>query len=136
MYVLFDIGITLLKITAIVFVFVMGLASMMTLLGDRKQSSKIQNRIGPNRASILGITTLGIPHFIADGIKMILKENIVPNGAHKGLHLIAPALVFMPSLLGWAAVPFMDSYCTGTITLGEGYREVCNDGDWKTTSSS
>ena len=125
--------IILLKIVAIVFVFVMGIASLLTLVGDRKQSAAIQNRIGPNRARILGIDhpIFGLPHFIADGIKMILKENIVPAGAHKKLHLIAPGLVFMPALLGWAAVPFMDSWCTGTIAVTESYREVCVDGEWR-----
>ena len=125
--------IELIKIVVIVFVFVMGVASAMTLLGDRKQSSAIQNRIGPNRARLPGINhaLLGFPHFIADGIKMILKENIVPDGAHRGLHLIAPGLVFLPALLGWAAVPFMDQYCTGTLEMTAGYREICVDGEWR-----
>ncbi len=127
-----EILITFAKVIAIVFLFVMGLASMMTLLGDRKQSAKIQNRVGPNRAMLFGLPFtrfLGIPHFIADGIKMILKENIVPAGAHKGLHLIAPALVFLPSLIGWAGVPFMDFYCTGSIVVEPNtYREICSVG--------
>lgn len=125
--------IELIKIVAIVFVFVMGVASAMTLLGDRKQSSAIQNRIGPNRARLPFINhpLLGVPHFLADGLKMILKENIVPDGANKKLHLIAPALVLLPALLGWAGVPFMDNYCTGTLAMGEGYQEVCVDGEWR-----
>ncbi len=123
--------IIILKIVVIVFGFVMAVASLLTLLGDRKQSAKIQNRVGPNRASILGITFLGIPHFIADGIKMVFKENTVPDGANKALMLIAPGLVFMPALLGWAGVPFMDQYCTGTIEVTESYREVCVDGEWR-----
>lgn len=125
--------IELVKIVAIVFVFVMGLASLMTLLGDRKQSAAIQNRVGPNRARLPFINTplLGIPHFLADGLKMILKENIIPNGANRKLHTIAPGLVFLPALLGWAAIPFMDTYCTGTLQMGEGYREVCVDGEWR-----
>ena len=125
--------IELLKIGAIVFVFVMGVASMLTLLGDRKQSAAIQNRVGPNRARLPGINRplLGIPHFLADGLKMILKENIIPDGAHRKLHTIAPSLVFLPALLGWAAIPFMDTYCTGTLQMAEGYREVCVDGEWR-----
>ena len=123
--------IIILKIVVIVFGFVMAVASLLTLLGDRKQSAKIQNRVGPNRASILGITFLGIPHFIADGIKMVFKENTVPDGANKALMLIAPGLVFLPALLGWAGVPFMDQYCTGSIEVTENYREVCVDGEWR-----
>lgn len=123
--------IIILKIVVIVFGFVMAVASLLTLLGDRKQSAKIQNRVGPNRASILGIKFLGIPHFIADGIKMVFKENTVPDGANKSLMLLAPSLVFMPALLGWAGVPFMDQYCTGTIQVTDQMREVCIDGEWK-----
>jgi NADH-quinone oxidoreductase subunit H len=123
--------IIILKIVVIVFGFVMAVASLLTLLGDRKQSAKIQNRVGPNRASILGIKFLGIPHFIADGIKMVFKENTVPEGSNKALMLIAPGLVFLPALLGWAGVPFMDQYCTGTIEVTDTYREVCVDGEWR-----
>jgi NADH-quinone oxidoreductase subunit H len=124
-----EILITIIKIVAIVFVFVMGVASMMTLLGDRKQSAKIQNRVGPNQAKFFGMSLVGIPHFLADGIKMILKENTIPDGANKFLHTLAPALVFVPALLGWAAVPFMDKYCDGQIHVLANYQEVC-DGQW------
>jgi hypothetical protein len=49
--------ITLLKIGVIVFGFVLGVSGMLTLLGDRKQSAKIQNRVGPNRAELPVIGT-------------------------------------------------------------------------------
>lgn len=125
---------SIIKILAIVFGFVMALASLLTLLGDRKQSAKIQNRVGPNQAKLFGTSFLqdiGIPHFIADGIKLILKENTVPTGSNRFLFTIAPALVFMPALLGWAAIPFMDHYCTGQIQLMPGYQEVCRGGEWR-----
>ena len=133
-----EVFISLAKITVIVFLFVMGVASAMTLLGDRKQSAKIQNRVGPNQAKLFGFSLFGFPHFIADGIKMVLKENIIPANSNKFLHTIAPALVFMPALIGWAVIPFMDHYCTGSVTTlvpGDGsgvqhYTEVC-DGEWK-----
>ena len=120
--------ISILKIVVIVFGFVMAVASLLTVLGDRKQSAKIQNRIGPNRAQLFGtsfLQNLGIPHFIADGIKMVLKENTVPNGANKPLFLLAPALVFLPGLFAWAAIPFMDQWCAGQIGVTAGYEEVC-----------
>ncbi|MFW5967556.1 MAG: NADH-quinone oxidoreductase subunit NuoH [Persicimonas sp.] len=124
-----EVLITLLKIFVIVFGFVMLVASLMTLLGDRKQSAKIQNRIGPNQARFFGKSLIGLPHFLADGIKMLLKENIIPQGANKTLHTLAPMLVFAPALIGWAAVPFMDQYCAGDIHVLSNYREVC-DGEW------
>ena len=126
--------ISIIKILVIVFGFVMAVASLLTLLGDRKQSAKIQNRVGPNQAKLFGTSLLqntGIPHFIADGIKMILKENTVPNGANKLLFNLAPALVFLPGLFAWACVPFMDHYCTGTIVVDTSYQDQCQDGQWK-----
>lgn len=127
--------IILIKIVAIVFGFVMAVASLLTVLGDRKQSAKIQNRVGPNRAKLFGTSILqstGIPHFIADGIKMVLKENTVPNGANRFLFNIAPMLVFLPALFAWATVPFMDQWCVGQeITVVEGYQEVCKSGEWR-----
>ena len=131
---LFEVLIALLKIVLIVFGFVMAVASLMTLLGDRKQSAKIQNRVGPNQARFFGQSLFGIPHFIADGIKMILKENTIPEGANRGLHLVAPALVFLPNLLMWAVIPFNDFICVGegaNIQLTAGYREVCVGGHWE-----
>lgn len=125
-----EILIILIKIIAIVFVFAMGLASMLTLFGDRKLSAKVQNRVGPMQARFFGLSLAGIPHFVADGAKMILKENIVPNGANKFLHLIAPSLVFIPVLLGWAVIPFMDHYCVGEVQVLANYQEVCH-GEWK-----
>lgn len=125
-----EVLIILIKIVAIVFVFVMGLASMMTLLGDRKQSAKIQNRIGPSQAKFFGQSLVGVPHFLADGLKMILKENTIPDGANKFLHTLAPALIFVPALLGWAAIPFMDHYCAGEVQVLANYQEVCH-GEWK-----
>ncbi|TXD38543.1 NADH-quinone oxidoreductase subunit H [Lujinxingia vulgaris] len=126
-----EVLISLVKIFVIVLGFVMAVAGLLTLLGDRKQSSKIQNRVGPNRAKILGIGVLGIPHFLADGLKLVLKENIVPAGANRFLHTLAPALVLAPALIGWAVIPFMDHYCTGTVQTTAEYTEICVGGEWK-----
>ncbi len=126
--------ISLIKIVLIVFGFVMAVASLLTVLGDRKQSAKIQNRVGPSRARLFGTNILkntGIPHFLADGIKMVLKENTVPEGANKWLFNMAPALVFLPGLFAWAAVPFADPWCTGEIVVTQDYQEICRGGEWK-----
>lgn len=126
--------ISLIKILVIVFGFVMAVASLLTVLGDRKQSAKIQNRVGPNRARLFGTNFLkdtGIPHFIADGIKMVLKEPTIPENANRFLFLLAPGLVLLPGLFGWAAIPFMDNWCTGQILVNAEYQEVCTGGEWK-----
>src|SRR5215510_13589531 len=57
---------------------------------ERKQSALIQDRIGANRASIFGFRFLGLFHGIADAIKMFTKEDIVPRGADRALHTLAP----------------------------------------------
>lgn len=125
-----EILITLIKIIAIVFVFVMGLASLLTLFGDRKLSAKVQNRVGPMQAQFFGQSLAGIPHFLSDAVKMIFKEHVAPKGAHKFLYAIAPSLVFIPMLLGWAVIPFMDHYCVGEVQVLANYQEVCH-GEYK-----
>lgn len=121
---------SLLKIVVVTLLFAMPIGSLMTLLGDRKQSSMIQNRVGPNRARLPGINLplIGIPHFLADGLKMIFKEDIIPDGANRTWHNIAPTLSLFPALVLWAVIPFHDLYCTGTIVV-ENYRDICVDGE-------
>ena len=60
----------------------MPIASLLTWM-ERKQSAMMQDRIGPNRAAILGWRGWGIPHFVADAVKMIMKEDFVPAKANK-----------------------------------------------------
>ncbi|TVR03229.1 MAG: NADH-quinone oxidoreductase subunit H [Deltaproteobacteria bacterium] len=121
--------IILLKIVVVVLLFAFPIGSLMTLLGDRKQSSLIQNRIGPNRARLPGINhpLVGIPHFLADGLKMIFKEDIIPRQANRFWHTLAPAISLFPAIALWAVIPFSDHYCTGTATMVD-YRDVCVDG--------
>ena len=68
---------------------------------ERKQSALMQDRIGANRADILGIKAIGLLHPIADVIKMITKEDMVPTGANR--LLIG---------LGWAAVVLVGCWRT------------------------
>ena len=85
-----------LALTAIVFFAVLNLAGFHTWV-ERKQSALIQDRIGANRASIFGIRLMGIFHGVADVIKMFTKEDIVPSGADRTLHTVAPFFsVFLP----------------------------------------
>ena len=74
---------------------------------ERKALARIQNRIGPNKVGIpctrIGLFGLGQP--AADGIKMIFKENIVPSGADRLFHLLAPILALIPSMLVLCFLP-------------------------------
>ncbi len=76
---------------------------------ERKVSAVIQDRIGANRAAILGFTGLGmINTLVADPIKFLLKEDIRPAGADRLLHTLAPILSVLPALAAFAVMPFGD----------------------------
>ncbi len=80
---------------------------------ERKQSALIQDRIGANRAPIFGFRVLGLFHGIADAIKMFTKEDIVPTGANKTLHTLAPFFSVFFALVAFAAIPFGDRLVWG-----------------------
>ncbi len=96
---------TLLKILGFVLVFCIMLAAVLTWT-ERKMSAVIQDRIGPNRASILGIRAFGLFHPIADMLKSFVKEDFVPAGANRTLFFLAPAIALVPPLCAFAVVPF------------------------------
>jgi len=84
----------------------MGAVAYLTLW-ERKLIGWMQVRIGPNRVTFFGIRWLGgLAQPIADGVKLLLKEIIVPAGANKFLFVLAPIMVIMPALAAWAVVPF------------------------------
>src|SRR5579859_3227320 len=66
----------LLKLVLLVILVVMPIASLLTW-AERKQSAMMQDRIGPNRAAIGPFRLWGIMHFVADAVKMIMKEDFV-----------------------------------------------------------
>src|SRR2546430_10125490 len=70
-------------------------------LWERKLIGWIQIRIGPNR-----VGPLGLLQPIADGIKLMFKEIILPSSANKGLFLLAPIVMLMPAVAAWAVIPF------------------------------
>lgn len=119
---------TLLKAIVITLGFALPIGGLLTLLGDRKMSSLIQNRVGPNRAGILGIRFVGLPHFLADGLKTIFKEDIIPEKANRFWHNLVPAIMLFPSLVLWAVIPVGDLFCTGTI-LVQNYTDICVGGE-------
>jgi NADH-quinone oxidoreductase subunit H len=91
---------------------VMNLAGLHTWI-ERKQSAIIQDRIGANRASIYGFTILGLLHPLADAVKMFTKEDIVPAGADKTLHTLAPAFSVFFALVAFAGIPYGDRLVFG-----------------------
>lgn len=99
-------------ILTVVHVILVG-AGLCTYL-ERKVSAYIQDRVGPNRTGFdLGIPQLsflkgmlGLGQALADGLKFILKEDFMPKGADKWLFTLAPMVVVIPALMGFAVIPW------------------------------
>ena len=74
---------------------------------ERKALARIQNRIGPNKVGVpcTRISLFGLGQPAADGIKMIFKEDIVPRGADRLFHLLAPILALIPAMLVLCFLP-------------------------------
>jgi NADH-quinone oxidoreductase subunit H len=87
---------------------VLTLTSLLTWQ-ERKQSAVMQDRLGANRASILGFRAFGLPHILSDALKMFFKEDYVPPGADKLLHTAAPFISLFCALMCFAAIPFGNS---------------------------
>lgn len=75
---------------------------------ERKESAVVQDRIGANRAYILGLRMIGLFQPFADAIKMIFKEDFTPPFAKRFLHNLAPFVSFFFVAVTIAAVPFGD----------------------------
>ncbi|HEU4430873.1 MAG TPA: complex I subunit 1 family protein [Myxococcota bacterium] len=77
---------------------------------ERKQSAVMQDRIGANRADLLGITALGLLHPAADVLKLLTKEDVVPAGANRWIHQLAPVIALVPAIITLAVVPYGGAY--------------------------
>jgi NADH-quinone oxidoreductase subunit H len=102
---------TLVKIVVIVVPLMLSVAYL--TLAERWVIGWIQVRIGPNR-----VGPYGLLQPLADGIKLMFKEIIVPSGSNKFLFVIAPILSLMPALAAWAVVPFGDGMAVANVNAG------------------
>src|SRR5690349_19577728 len=82
-------------------------------LWERKAIGWSQIRPGPNR-----VGPLGLLQPIADAVKLIFKEIIVPTAANRGLFFLGPVLTIMPALVAWAVIPFGPDKALANINAG------------------
>ncbi|MDP1927993.1 MAG: NADH-quinone oxidoreductase subunit NuoH [Thiobacillus sp.] len=102
---------TLIKIMALVVPLMLGVAYL--TYAERKIIGWMQVRIGPNRVGFQGLLQP-----IADAVKLLMKEIIIPSGANKGLFILGPILVIAPALAAWAVIPFTDTLVLADINAG------------------
>jgi NADH-quinone oxidoreductase subunit H len=103
-----ELGIALIKGLIILLALVLPLAGVLGWI-ERKGSALIHDRIGANRASILGFSGAGLINtLVADPLKFLTKEDIIPAGVDRFLHTLAPCVNLFPALVTYAVIPFGD----------------------------
>ncbi len=109
-----DLGVlilTLAKALALLIPLLIGVAYL--TYAERKVLAAIQLRRGPN---VTGPFGLGQP--FADALKMLFKETIIPDGASRGLFLVAPMITFGLAILAWAVIPVNNHWAIANINVG------------------
>ena len=103
--------ITLLKISAVLIPLIISVAYL--TLAERRVIGLIQLRKGPNVVGLMGLLQP-----IADGLKVLSKETIIPRGSSKIVFIIAPMLTFILSMVAWAVIPFSKYFVIADINVG------------------
>ncbi|HPU81663.1 NADH-quinone oxidoreductase subunit NuoH [Accumulibacter sp.] len=105
---LFPLVWTVLKIVLIIAPLLLAVAYL--TFWERKVIGWMQVRIGPNR-----VGPWGLIQPIADGLKLLLKEVVIPTGSDKSVFLLAPMFAFAPALAAWAVIPFNDTLVLANV---------------------
>ena len=92
---------------------VIGPTLLILIWVERKVIARMQSRYGPNR-----VGPRGLLQPVADAMKLILKEELVPRSADKIVFLLPPVLVFIPAILVWGVLPFGPNMQVADLNLG------------------
>jgi NADH-quinone oxidoreductase subunit H len=101
----------LLKILSIVVPLLISVAYL--TLAERKLMASMQRRKGPNVVGFIGLLQP-----LCDGLKLLLKEPVLPSSANTLIFLMAPVLTFLLSLLAWASIPYSPGVVLADLNLG------------------
>ena len=104
-------------VTSLVFIVMILVPLMLSVayltLWERKLIGWMQIRLGPNR-----VGPAGLLQPIADGVKLLFKEVILPTNASKTLYILGPMLMLMPAIAAWAVIPFAPEVVLADINAG------------------
>lgn len=103
--------ITIIKIAALLLP-LLGAVAYLTL-AERKVIGYMQVRIGPNR-----VGPRGLLQPIADAVKLLMKETILPTNANRFLFILGPILTIAPAMAAWAVIPFNDGMVISNLNAG------------------
>ncbi|HDR27818.1 NADH-quinone oxidoreductase subunit NuoH [Rhodovulum sp.] len=107
----FGVALTIMAQSLMVIAFVM-ISLLFLVYGDRKIWAAVQLRRGPN---VVG--AFGLLQTVADALKYVVKEVIVPAGADRPVFLLAPMIAFVMAMLAWAVIPFSDRLVLADINV-------------------
>ncbi|WP_371157730.1 NADH-quinone oxidoreductase subunit NuoH [Jannaschia sp. 2305UL9-9] len=105
------IGLTILAQCLAVLGFVM-ISLLFLVYGDRKIWAAVQMRRGPNVVGVFGLLQT-----VADALKYVVKEIVIPAGADRTVFMLAPMASFVLAVLAWSVIPFSDSWVLSDINV-------------------